>query len=74
MSTWPTFYMYAWWVAVGAAVVAIAALPYVYAKGKRQIDEINWRLDMDKDERESASNVRTLQKWELARRMERKNR
>ena len=57
MSTWPWFYELLWWLAVGAAVVALAALPFVYVRGMRQIDEAMeeiWadRLDEARAERE----------------------
>lgn len=60
--------------AVVAGVAAFIALPFVLIRGNRRINEINWRLDMDADRAQSVSNVRTLARWETARRMERKNR
>lgn len=74
MSGWPTFYLIAWWVAVAAAVCAVIALPFLYRRGMKQIDEATkWALD-DNDRRESVSNVRRLRADELHRRMARRDR
>jgi hypothetical protein len=61
-------------VAVIAGVCALVAFPFVYRRGMRQIDRIDWQMARDRDERESQTNVRTLARWELARRMERNRR
>jgi uncharacterized membrane protein len=74
MSNWPTFYLVLFWLAVGSAAAALIALPFVYARGMRQIDDAMSQLWADRDERESVSNVRVLARYELARRMERNRR
>jgi hypothetical protein len=74
MSTWPTFYLALFWLAVGSAAAALIALPFVYMRGMRQIDDAMSQLWADRDERESVGNVRVIQRWELARRMERNRR
>ena len=74
MSTWPIFYLILWWVAVGAAVVALIALPFIYRRGMRQIDQAMTTIFDDRDQRQSVTNVRALSRWELARRMEKRNR
>ena len=56
------------------AFVALVALAVLYRVGLRRLDRIDAEIRMDRDERESVQNVRTLSKWELARRMERKAR
>ena len=72
------FYLTLLWLAVGAAVLALAALPFVYVRGMRQIDEAMeeiWadRLDEARADREP-SNVRVLDEFEAARRAERERR
>jgi len=69
MSDWPVLYSVLWIIAVVAAVAALIALPFVYRKGQRQIDAINWRLDTERDQQESVSNVRRLRADELHRRV-----
>ena len=56
------------------ALIALVALTVLYRVGLRRLDRIDAEIRMDRDERESTNNVRTLQRWELARRMERKSR
>lgn len=56
------------------ALVALVALTALYLVGSKRLNAIDAEIRMDRDHRESVSNVRTLQRWELARRMERKNR
>ena len=75
MSTWPTFYLILWWIAAVAIAVAAAlvAIPFLI-RANRQIDRAMTELFADRDEQQSASNVRALNKWELARRLERKSR
>jgi len=73
MSTWPTFYLILWWVAVGAAVAALVAIPFLI-RANRQIDHAMTELFKDRDDRQSATNVRALSRWELARRIEKRNR
>jgi hypothetical protein len=61
-------------VAVIAGVCALIALPIIYVRGMRQIDAAMFDVFAERDERESQTNVRTLARWELARRMERNRR
>jgi len=69
MSDWPTFYLIAWWVAVAAAVCAVIALPLIYRRGCRQIDEACREVFTERDRLESISNVRRLRADEIHRRM-----
>ena len=73
MSTWPTFFLILWILSVAAAVCALVAIPFLI-RANRQIDRAMTELFADRDEQQSASNVRALNKWELARRLERKSR
>ena len=68
------FFLILLWLAVGAAVLAAIALPFVYMRGMKQIDAAMDQLWEDRDERASVTNVRVLSRWELARRMERNRR
>ena len=62
---------------IGAAVAGLAAfiaLPFIYIRGLRQMDRALEQVFSDRDRRASVDNVRSLAKWETARRMERKSR
>ena len=69
MSTWPTFYLILFWLAVGAAAGALIALPFVYRRGMREIDRATRVVFDMKDHEQSVSNVRRLKADELHRRM-----
>ena len=71
MSTWPTFYTILFFIACGSAVAAAIALPFVYRKGMREIDNINYRIDTDLADREATSNVRVLRQFEAHARVQR---
>lgn len=68
------FVLWVLYAAVGAGIAAFIALVVLYQIGSRRLDRIDAEIRMDRDRRESVTNVRTLQRWELARRMERKSR
>jgi len=69
MSDWPTLALVLWIVAVVAAVCAVIALPFVYRRGVRQIDEACREVFTERDNAQSVSNVRRLRADELHRRM-----
>jgi hypothetical protein len=68
------FYLTLLWLAVGAAVLSLIALPFVYVRGMRQIDEAMEEIWSDRSDRESSTNVRVLDEFEAARRAERERR
>jgi hypothetical protein len=68
------FFLVLLWLAVAAGVCAIVALPFLYIRGMRQIDEATRDIFHERDRQEAASNVRVLRQWELARRIEKARR
>lgn len=65
------FYLTLLIIAAACGVAALIALPFVYRRGMKQIDEATSQIF---DKAESVSNVRRLRADELHRRMMRKDR
>jgi len=63
------FYLALLWLAVAAGVAALVALPFVYRRTMRQIDEATAEVFAERDRQESVSNVRRLRADEIHRRM-----
>ena len=69
MSDWPNLYLVLWIISVGCAAGALIALPFIYRRGCRQIDEACREVFTERDRQESVSNVRRLRADEIHRRV-----
>lgn len=64
MSDWPTLYTVLFVIACGSAISAAIALPFVYRKGMREIDQAMSEVFADRDHDGAVSNVRILKQYD----------
>lgn len=65
MSNWPLFYEFLFWLAVGSVLAAAIALPFVWRRGNKQIDQALAQVLDFHDAEQARSNVKRLRAHEV---------